>query len=87
MQCKSANQAILQMFSYRGFIHIPNGAELGGATGAMAPLVFWSRSLKKSQKVLKSKSRSLKWHQLVLPSLGANDYIHEFINWESHTLF
>ena len=26
-----------------------NGAELGGATGAMAPLVFWSRSLKKSR--------------------------------------
>ena len=25
-----------------------NGAELGGATGAIAPLVFWSRSLKKS---------------------------------------
>ena len=25
-----------------------NGAKLGGATGAMAPLVFWSRSLKKS---------------------------------------
>ena len=30
-----------------------NGAELGGATGAMAPLVFWSR------KVSKSKSCSL----------------------------
>ena len=28
---------------------ISNGAELGGATGAMAPLVFWSRSLKKSR--------------------------------------
>ena len=27
-----------------------NGAELGGATGAMAPLGFWSRSLKKSRK-------------------------------------
>ena len=26
-----------------------NGAELGGATGAMAPLVFWSGSLKKSR--------------------------------------
>ena len=26
-----------------------NGAELGGATGAMAPLVVWSRSLKKSR--------------------------------------
>ena len=33
---------------------ISNGAELGGATGAMAPLVFWSRSLKKSRKVSKS---------------------------------
>ena len=33
---------------------ICNGAELGGATGAMAPLVFWSRSLKKSRKVSKS---------------------------------
>ena len=38
---------------------IYNGAELGGATGAMAPLDFWSRSLKKSQNVSKSKSRSL----------------------------
>ena len=28
---------------------IHNGAELGGATGAMAPLVFWSQSLKKSR--------------------------------------
>ena len=37
-----------------------NGAKLGGATGAMAPLVFWSQSLKKSRKVLKSKSRSNK---------------------------
>ena len=27
---------------------ISNGADLGGATGAMAPLVFWSRSIKKS---------------------------------------
>ena len=26
-----------------------NPAELGGATGAMAPLVFWSRSLEKSR--------------------------------------
>ena len=51
-----------------------NGAELGGATGAMAPLVFWSRSLKKSRKVSKSKSRSLEWHQLFLPSFGANGY-------------
>ena len=51
---------------------ICNGAELGGATGAMAPLVFWSRSLEKSQKVSKSKSRSLEWHQLFLPSFGAN---------------
>ena len=39
---------------------------------ALAPLVFWSRSLKKSQKVSKSKSRSLEWHQLFLPSFGAN---------------
>ena len=54
---------------------IYNGAELGGAIGAMAPLVFWSRSLKKSQKVSKSKSRSLEWHQLFLPSFGANVYI------------
>ena len=36
-----------------------NGAKLGGATGAIAPLVFWSRSLKKSPKVSKSKSCSL----------------------------
>ena len=52
-----------------------NGAEIGGATGAMAPLVFWSRSFKKSQKVSKSKSRSLEWHQLFLPSFGANEYV------------
>ena len=42
---------------------------------ALAPLVFWSRSLKKSRKVSKSKSCSLEWHQLFLPSFGANDYI------------
>ena len=29
---------------------------------ALAPLVFWSRSLKKSRKVSRSKSRSSKWH-------------------------
>ena len=34
---------------------------------------FWSRSIKKSRKVSKSKSRSLEWHQLFLPSFGAND--------------
>ena len=51
---------------------INNGAELGGATGAMAPLVFWSRSLKKSRKVSKSKSHSLEWHQLFLTSFGAD---------------
>ena len=51
---------------------ICNGAELGGATGAIAPLVFWSRSIKKSRKVLKSKSRSFEWHQLFLPSFGTN---------------
>ena len=52
-----------------------NGAKLGGATGAMAPLVFWSQSLKKSR------NQSLvvvlvvsKWHQLILPSFGANVY-------------
>ena len=48
-----------------------NGAELGGATGAMAPLVFWSRSLKKSR------NQSLvvtKWQQLFLPSFGANGH-------------
>ena len=44
---------------------------------ALAPLVFWSRSLKKSRKVSKSKSRSSKRHQLFLPSLGATDYIIE----------
>ena len=38
--------------------HMINGAELGGATGAMAPLVFWSR-IKKSRKVSKSKSHTL----------------------------
>ena len=53
---------------------IANGAELGGATGAMAPLVFWSRSIKKSRKVSKSKSRSLEWHQLFLPLFGANGH-------------
>ena len=53
-----------------------NGAELGGATGAMAPLVFWSRSLKKSRKVSKSKSCSLEWHQFFLPLFGANENIH-----------
>ena len=42
---------------------------------ALAPLVFWSRSLKIFRKVLKSKSRSKKWHQLFVPSLGADDYI------------
>ena len=36
-----------------------NSGKLGEATGAMARLVFWSRGLKKSLKVLKSKSRSL----------------------------
>ena len=41
-------------------VHIYNGAKLGGATGAMTSLVFWSRSLKKSRKVSKSKSRRLK---------------------------
>ena len=43
---------------------------------ALAPLVFWSRSLKKAKKVSKiskSKSRCSKWHQLFLPSLGANE--------------
>ena len=43
---------------------------------ALAPLVFWSGSLKKSKKVSKiskSKSRCSKWHQLFLPSLGANE--------------
>ena len=37
-----------------------NGAKLGGATGAMAALVFWSRSLKKSRKVSKSLEKSPK---------------------------
>ena len=37
-------------------LQIYNGAELGGATGAMAPLVFWSRSLRKSRK---SRNQSL----------------------------
>ena len=55
---------------------IDNGAELVGATGAMAPLVFWSRSQKKSRKVSKSKSRGLEWHQLFLPSFGANVHNH-----------
>ena len=54
------------------------GAKLGGATSAMAPLVFWSQSLKKSRKVSKSKSRSLEWHQLFLPSFGANEN-HQYI--------
>ena len=31
------------------WIWMINGAKLGGAIGAMAPLVFWSRSLKKSR--------------------------------------
>ena len=35
---------------------ICNGAELGGATGAMAPLVFWSRSIKSLEK---SRNQSL----------------------------
>ena len=43
--------------------YIINGAKLGGATGAMAPLVFWSRN----QSLVVSK-----WHQLFLPSFGAN---------------
>ena len=42
----------------------------------MAPIVFQSRSLKKSRKVLKSKSRSLEWHQLFLPSFGADGHIY-----------
>ena len=45
--------------------YIINGAKLGGATGAMAPLVFWSRN----QSLVVSK-----WHQLFLPSFGANDH-------------
>ena len=53
-----------------------NGGKLGEATGAMARLVFWSRGLKKSRKVLKSKSRSLEWHQLFLPSFGADGHIY-----------
>ena len=59
---------------------IHNGAELGGATGTMAPLIFWSRSLKKSRKVSKSKSCSLEWHQLFLPSFGANEYLVCYTN-------
>ena len=51
---------------------IYNGANLGDATGAMAPLVFWS------WKVSKSKSRSLEWHQLFLPSFGAYEN-HQYI--------
>ena len=43
--------------------YIINGAKLGGATGAMAPLVFWSRN----QSLVVSK-----WHQLFLPSFGAD---------------
>ena len=34
-----------------------------------------SKSLEKSRKVSKSKSRSLEWHQLFLPSFGANEHI------------
>ena len=41
------------------WIWMINGAKLGGAIGAMAPLVFWSKSLKKSRKVSESKSCSL----------------------------
>ena len=40
--------------------YIINGAKLGGA---MAPLVFWSRN----QSLVVSK-----WHQLFLPSFGAD---------------
>ena len=46
----------------------------------MAPLVFWSRSLKKSRKVSKSKSRSLEWHQLFLTLFSANAYVALFHN-------
>ena len=60
----------IHIFKYIMF----KGAKLGGATDAMAPLVFWSGSLKKSRKVSKSKYRSSKWHQLILLSLGATDY-------------
>ena len=42
---------------------------------ALALLDFWSRSLKKSRKVSKSKSRSLEVHQLFQSSLGANVHI------------
>ena len=50
-----------------------NAAELGGATGAMAPLVFL---VSKSRKVSKSKSCSLEWHQLFLPLFGANENVN-----------
>ena len=67
-KCDSCSQSFTQSGSLNNY-SIRNGAELGDATGAMAPLFFWSR------KVSKSKSRSLEWHQLFLPSFGANAYV------------
>ena len=75
----SKKKTQLHIFSQEKIIC--NGAELGGAIGAMAPLVFWSRSIKKSRKVSKSKSRSLEWHQLFLPLFGANAYIVSVLFW------
>ena len=71
-KCQSISCRIIYHLDKSLGSNIINGAELGGATGAMAPLGFWSRSLKKSRKVSKSKSCSLEWHQLFLPSFGAN---------------
>ena len=42
--CKNLCKFILNTLKYS----IYNGAKLGGATGAMVPLVFWSQSLKMS---------------------------------------
>ena len=55
--------------------YIINGAKLGGATGAMAPLVFWSQSLKSLKKFRNQSLVVSKWHQLFLPSFGAVAYL------------
>ena len=68
--------AYLLLSQYIHTFYICNGAELGGATGAMAPLVFWSRSLKKSRKSRNQSLVSLEWHQLFLPLFGANVYLY-----------
>ena len=64
LNCQDKNARISKLFMLFFIIYtyvytICNGVKIGGTTGDMAPLVFWSQSLKKSRKVSKSKSHSL----------------------------